>query len=110
MMKMTTTLVVSTGTGAESIGGRGSRGKWGSAPMDLSFTDPQNFEKVVDPWRGNLSVLTAGELHEQYSSSTGLFLNRALLVGGSSQTGLFPSRVLSQRGSSRTGFSNFWSQ
>ena len=38
MMKMRT-LVVSTGTGAESMGGRGSKGKWGSAPMDLHFMD-----------------------------------------------------------------------
>ena len=50
MMKMTTTLVVSTGTGAESMGGRGSKGKWGSAPMDLHLSmDRQYVKKVVEP-------------------------------------------------------------
>ena len=50
MMKMMKMLVVSTGTGAESMGGRGSKGKWGSAPMDLHlFMDQQYVEKVVEP-------------------------------------------------------------
>ena len=41
------TLLVSTGTGAESMGGRGSRGKWGSAPMDLHSTDRQYLKKKL---------------------------------------------------------------
>ena len=71
--------MVSTGTGAESMGGRGSKGKWGSAPMDLHFTDRQYVEKVVDPWRADPSVLTPVG-----SSRMGFFQNGALPKQGSS--------------------------
>ena len=40
-----TALVVSTKTGAESMGRAWEQGKWGSAPMDLQPTDRHMSEK-----------------------------------------------------------------
>ena len=45
--RMMTALVVSTETGAESIGGAWEQGKWGSAPMDLQPTDRQYVRKKL---------------------------------------------------------------
>ena len=55
-----TALVVSTETGAESIGGAWEQGKWGSAPMDLQPTDRQYVRKKTYFSQWKVLIMGAG--------------------------------------------------